>query len=95
MWDILEFNNEESFQSSQNIEEELDARFKNKKLKLITLDFSNKLSKRDGEIFNEIKIKDSQDKKPKDLSKKFNISPERVRQISEKIFKEYEILLKK
>ena len=95
MWDILEFNNEEFFQSSQNIEEELDTHFKNKKLKLITLDFLKKLSKRDCEIFNEVKLKESENVKLKDLSIKFNISSERVRQISEKIFKDYEILLKK
>ena len=95
MWDILQSDNEESFSSSQDIEEEVDTFFKNKKLKSITLDFLKKLSKRDCEIFNEIKLKDSENVKLKDLSIKFNISPERVRQISEKIFKDYEILLKK
>ncbi len=95
MWDILQSDNEESFLSSQDIEEELDTSFKNKKLKSITLDFLKKLSKRDCEIFNEVKLKESENVKLKDLSIKFNISSERVRQISEKIFKDYEILLKK
>ena len=74
-------------------------------IKSVSVDFINPISKvisfpvrttiKTINSINDLRFVQQENVKLKDLSIKFNISSERVRQISEKIFKDYEILLKK
>ncbi len=80
-WDIIEDKNKntETHSNNNNVIN---------KFKILKEEFLNNLGPRDKYILNEYKFKE--DKTLKELSIKFNISPEGIRKISERRFKDFE-----
>tara|TARA_A100001011_G_scaffold238711_1_gene246697 strand:- start:28 stop:984 length:957 start_codon:yes stop_codon:yes gene_type:complete len=94
-WEILEIENIEDFTKDYDTSKTF---IKNERLniyKKIIKSYLKPLSEKEKEIFIEIKLKDSERLTLKDLGKKYNISSERVRQISEKLFKDFKVLILK
>jgi len=96
-WEVLESQKCDYFISGDNecISEKLSNKERLKKFNLIKNNFLKKLTDKEKEIFIEIKLNNSENFKLKDLGKKYNLSSERVRQISEKIFKDFKALILK
>jgi hypothetical protein len=96
-WEALESQNCNYFISSKNecLIETLSNEQRLKTFNLIKNDFLKTLKNKEKEIFIEIKLNDSENLKLKDLGKKYNLSSERVRQISEKVFKDFKTLILK
>ena len=94
-WEILESQNCNYFISNQDecLSETISNKQKLKRFNSIKINFLKTLTAKEKEIFIEIKLNESENFKLKDLGKKYNLSSERVRQISEKIFKEFKILI--
>ena len=96
-WELLESQNANFFVSNENkcLSESLCNEQRLKIFNLIKNNFLKTLSDKEKEIFIEIKLNNSENFKLKDLGKKYKLSSERVRQISEKIFKDFKILILK
>ena len=96
-WEVLESQNYDHFISDKNecLSEILSNEQRLKIFNLIKNNFLKTLTNKEKEIFIEIKLNDSENLKLKDLGKKYNLSSERVRQISEKIFKNFKTLILK
>ncbi len=96
-WELLETQNYNNFINNKNecLSEILSNKQRLKTFNFIKNNFLKTLTDREKEIFIEIKLNDSENFKLNDLGKKYNLSSERVRQISEKIFKDFKILILK
>lgn len=96
-WEVLETQNYNYFISNKNecLSEILSNEQRSKIFNSIKNDFLKTLSEKEKDIFIEIKLNNSENFKLKDLGKKYNLSSERVRQISEKVFKDFKTLILK
>jgi len=97
-WDQLEIKNSEAIVYNLNLEEKLNNNIVIKKFNILKNNFLETLSVRDKEILNNTKFSDlhsSEKLNLTSLGKKFNLSSERIRQISEKKFSEFSEIVKK
>ena len=104
-WNQLESSNNDAVQYNKNmgaidalseIEGVAEKNLVIKKFNVLKKDFLKTLSLRDKEILLNTKLKDLSPSKELtlvELGKKFNLSPERIRQISEKSFTEFKNIL--
>lgn len=104
-WSQLESSNNDAVQYNKNmgaidalseIEEVTEKNLVIKKFSVLKKDFLKTLSFRDKEILLNTKLKDLSPSKELtlvELGKKFNLSPERIRQISEKKFSDFSKVL--
>ena len=95
-WSQLETDNYDAIKYDQNVEEKIDKNLAIKKFNILKNDFIKTLSFRDKEILLNTKLKDlsaSKELTLAELGKKFNLSPERIRQISEKKFSDLSKIL--
>lgn len=97
-WGQLETINNEAIKFDSNIEESLDKNLVIKKFNILKNNFLKTLSSREQEILNNTKFSELNLSKKltySELGKKFNLSSEGVRQISEKAFLKFIQILKK
>ena len=97
MWEKLEeTQNENSLNLDYNIENKTHSKFVITKFYEIKSNFLKNLSARDKEILTHTKFKDMNNFKEltlKKLGKKYNLSPERIRQIAEIKFLEFKKII--
>ena len=97
-WEKLESEKNEYLKSHQDLDKQIDNILLVERFTKIKLNFLNSISTRDKEIINHTKFKELNNLKELTLSqlgKKFNISSERVRQIAEAQFNEFQKIIKK
>ena len=97
-WEKLETEKNEYLKSHQDLDKQIDNILLVERFTKIKLNFLNSISTRDKEIINHTKFKELNNLKELTLSqlgKKFNISSERVRQIAETQFNEFQKIIKK
>ena len=97
-WEKLESEKNEYLKSHQDLDKQVDNILLVERFTKIKLNFLNSISARDKEIINHTKFKELNNLKELTLSqlgKKFNISSERVRQIAEAQFNDFQKIIKK